>query len=39
MNDQGDRDPELKKMRSDIKEGVLSYSDYMSKQFENVDSN
>jgi len=39
MNDQGDRDPELRKMRSDIKEGVLSYSNYMEKQFDNSDSN
>jgi len=35
MNDAGDQDPELKKMRSDIKEGVLSYSQYMNKQFKN----
>jgi hypothetical protein len=39
MNDSGDRDPELKRMRSDIKEGVLSYSNYMNKQFnENVEA-
>lgn len=39
MNDSGDKDPELKKMRSNIKEGVLSYSNYMNKQFnENVEA-
>tara|TARA_B110000285_G_C14961752_1_gene532038 strand:+ start:643 stop:966 length:324 start_codon:yes stop_codon:yes gene_type:complete len=31
-NDSGDRNPELRKMRSDIKEGVLSYSNYMNKR-------
>jgi len=35
MNDAGDKDPELRRMRSDIKEGVLSYSNYMAKQFGN----
>jgi len=30
-NDSGDRDPELRKMRTDIKDGVLSYSNYMAK--------
>jgi len=37
MNDSGDTDPELRRMRSDIKEGVLSYSNYMNKQFGNVE--
>ena len=37
MNDSRDTDPELRRMRSDIKEGVLSYSNYMNKQFGNVD--
>jgi hypothetical protein len=38
MNDAGDRDPELRRMRTDIKEGVLSYSQYMNKQFKNMDN-
>jgi len=37
MNDAGDKDPELRRMRTDIKEGVLSYSNYMAKQFGNVE--
>jgi len=30
-NDIGDRDPALKKLRQHIKNGVLSYGDYMAK--------
>ena len=37
-DDAGDKDPEMRKMRSDIKEGVLSYSTYMNKQFGNAGS-
>ena len=31
QNDAGDKDPALKSLRSHIKKGVLSYSDYMSQ--------